>query len=319
MDGREAPWNLGENLANLGRCDEAQAVYREGLECLEQSLRAGKSPVETIGTYGVTRVESQLPEYMESEIFAEHAAMQRRLGRLLADQGQREEAIQLLSESTRVLRIVLINSPGTPDYMDLAASSEQVLAELTQEESPDRALSLLRSAVKVRRGILEIAPRHVDYRARLGETLGQLGLLLAEQREWAEAQSILEEAIREDESALKAKPDHAEARDHLPQHLSHLSRLLATADADEVRDPERAITLARRGVELAPEQGQAWTALAMVQYRSGDWVEAVVAAEKALPLSDGGTAVDHFILAMSHWQLGQRTRPVAGTTGPSSG
>jgi Flp pilus assembly protein TadD len=44
----------------------------------------------------------------------------------------------------------------------------------------------------------------------------------------------------------------------------------------------------------------------MAHYRAGNCKEALAALEKAMALSDGGDGLDWLILAMVHWQLGNK-------------
>jgi tetratricopeptide (TPR) repeat protein len=88
--------------------------------------------------------------------------------------------------------------------------------------------------------------------------------------------------------------------------LSHLARHYANFPAAELRDPKRAVALAKRAVELSPKSRLIWNTLGVAQYRAGDYRAAVVALEKSCGLSEGGDSFDWFFLAMAHWRLGER-------------
>jgi len=81
---------------------------------------------------------------------------------------------------------------------------------------------------------------------------------------------------------------------------------LATCPDPQFRSPARAVELARRAVQLAPEVGTGgcWNTLGVAHYRTGDWKATLAALEKAMQLSNGGDGTDWFFLAMAHWQLG---------------
>jgi WD40 repeat protein/Tfp pilus assembly protein PilF len=89
--------------------------------------------------------------------------------------------------------------------------------------------------------------------------------------------------------------------------LNNLAWLLATCPDATVRDPARAVALAKRSVELGPEDGNAWNTLGVARYRAGDWKETVEALSKSVELQKGGTAFDFFFLAMAHGKLGHET------------
>jgi tetratricopeptide (TPR) repeat protein len=93
------------------------------------------------------------------------------------------------------------------------------------------------------------------------------------------------------------KPDLAAAWD------DH-ARLLVSCPDDRLRDPARAVTLARKAVDLAGGERAYWKTLGIAQYRAGDWKGAVAALDKAMP--PGGDGVAGFCLAMAHWRLGER-------------
>src|SRR5262249_38403794 len=99
------------------------------------------------------------------------------------------------------------------------------------------------------------------------------------------------------ETVLKLAPAQAWAH-------NLLARLLATSPAAKLRDPDRAVKLARKAVQLAPKVGNFWNTLGVAHYRAGDWKAAVAALDKSVDLGKGGDAVDFFFLAMAHRKLG---------------
>jgi WD40 repeat protein/serine/threonine protein kinase/predicted Zn-dependent protease len=82
---------------------------------------------------------------------------------------------------------------------------------------------------------------------------------------------------------------------------------LATYADPQVRDPARALKLARRAVAQAPEQESYWLTLGVAHYRGGDWKASIAALDKALALGAGDGAAG-FFLAMAHWKLGGKER-----------
>src|SRR5262249_49532574 len=83
------------------------------------------------------------------------------------------------------------------------------------------------------------------------------------QRYVSPAKELLEEAIRRGGDDATA---HA-----------NLAWFLATGPVPQLRDAERALGLARRAVQRAPEQAACWRALGAAHYQSGDWQAAVEA------------------------------------------
>jgi tetratricopeptide (TPR) repeat protein len=99
------------------------------------------------------------------------------------------------------------------------------------------------------------------------------------------------------EKAIELDPKHAGAH-------NSLAWLLATCPDAKLRDPGRAVELARKAVLLAPNDKNNWGTLGAAQYRAGDWKAAVATLEKARELSGGGDAYDWLFLAMAHRKLG---------------
>ena len=89
-----------------------------------------------------------------------------------------------------------------------------------------------------------------------------------------------------------------------PGGHNDLAWFLATALDASVRDPQRAVLLARKAVQLAPGAGGCWNTLGVALYRKGDWKAAIEALTKSTELSNGGDGMDRFFLAMAHWQKG---------------
>jgi tetratricopeptide (TPR) repeat protein len=105
------------------------------------------------------------------------------------------------------------------------------------------------------------------------------------------------EAREDYEAAVKRAPAHAEAH-------NALAWLLATCPEAKLRDPGRAVKLARKSVELAPKVGGSWNTLGVAYYRAGEEKEAVLALNKAVELHREATVVDLLFLAMAHHKLG---------------
>jgi tetratricopeptide (TPR) repeat protein len=107
-------------------------------------------------------------------------------------------------------------------------------------------------------------------------------------------------AVADYEMVLKKlAPAHASAH-------NCLAWLLATCPEPKLRDPRRAVALAKKAVQLAPKVGDYWGTLGTAQYRAGDWKAAVAALERSRALKLGGDAYAWLFLAMSHSKLGER-------------
>ena len=84
--------------------------------------------------------------------------------------------------------------------------------------------------------------------------------------------------------------------------------LLANCPDVELRDPARAVDLAKR---VLPQQaGHYWRYLALAQYRSDQWQDAADSIQQAMDLRQGGDAFDWLLLAITHWQLGRKEEAI---------
>jgi tetratricopeptide (TPR) repeat protein len=111
----------------------------------------------------------------------------------------------------------------------------------------------------------------------------------------------------------KAKSDYEEAVKWFfrnPPTRNSLAWLLATCPEAGVRDPARAVEVARETAELGPKWGPAWNTLGVAQYRAGDWKAALAALNKVEQnpgdLRNGAPGSTWFFLAMTHQQLGNK-------------
>src|SRR5262249_13545544 len=73
-----------------------------------------------------------------------------------------------------------------------------------------------------------------------------------------------EQARTDYQTFLKCAPDHDKAH-------NALAWLLATCPDAKLRDPERAVELARKAIQLKPEVGIYRKTLGVAHYRAGDW------------------------------------------------
>ncbi len=70
---------------------------------------------------------------------------------------------------------------------------------------------------------------------------------------------------------------------------------------------QRAVGLAEKAAEQAPEKAWVWPALGAARYRAGKYAEAIEALEESQRLSDTPRSSSNgFFLAMAHWQLGHQ-------------
>jgi tetratricopeptide (TPR) repeat protein len=112
-----------------------------------------------------------------------------------------------------------------------------------------------------------------------------------------EAAALRQQMRRHVEQAVLRCPAEALARNNLAWHL-------VTAKEKELRDPRRAVALARLAVEARPAHGDYWNTLGMALYRAGELAEAIIAMQQSMRFRKGGDGHDWLIMAMIYQRRG---------------
>jgi WD40 repeat protein/serine/threonine protein kinase/tetratricopeptide (TPR) repeat protein len=88
---------------------------------------------------------------------------------------------------------------------------------------------------------------------------------------------------------------------------NNLAWSLATCPDPEFREPQRAVALAEKAVQLAPGHGSYHNTLGVAYYRAGNWTGAIqqLKASNELSLGKHFKNVNGLFLAMVHWQQGE--------------
>jgi tetratricopeptide (TPR) repeat protein len=169
------------------------------------------------------------------------------------------------------------------DFSKALALVPENLAALTGRAAVHAQMGQWDKAIADYSGALKVWPQWPDFlagRARAFQMVGQY-----------------DKAAADAGKAIELDPKHSDAH-------NTLAWLLATCPDAKLRDPKRAVELARKATELASKVSNNWGTLGAAQYRGGDWKAAVAALEKARELSGGGDAYNWLFLAMAHRKLG---------------
>jgi serine/threonine protein kinase/Flp pilus assembly protein TadD len=168
-------------------------------------------------------------------------------------------------------------------------------------QAADKAVMLTKGAADaetVRLVIYRALATEDDFERALQQEPGNAAMWL-ERGSYHGRQARWAEAIADYDKALAQRPDDAKLRNSLAWQLS-----TSFADRSEA-STSYALQLAKKAVEMAPNNGAFWNTLGVANYRAGQWKAAVEALEKSLQLQRDN-AWDLFFLAMAHWQLGDR-------------
>ena len=86
--------------------------------------------------------------------------------------------------------------------------------------------------------------------------------------------------------------------------LNQAAWLLATTSDPMMRDSERAVQLAKRAVELTPEEGGHWNTLGVAQFYASQWKDSIESLNRSEKLLNGNySGFNTFFLAMCYWKL----------------
>jgi superkiller protein 3 len=257
---------LGQLLQQKGEADEAIAVYRKAIVEVRPS---NPSFYNTLVGEVLLREKHDLDG--ANAAFREAIRLDKDFARPYYGLGDVQVAKGDLDGAIAVYRKAIESNPSMPHYHYYRLGNL-----LRAKGDLDGAIAAFGAAIHLKQ----------DY----PEAHCNLGLVL-------EARGRLDEAIREYSEAIRLKQDFADAH-------NALAWLLATCPEDEVRNPSRAVKLARKAVELAPKSGMCWNTLGVAHYRLGEDKAAVAALHKSMELHQGGDAFDWLFLAMAHRRLG---------------
>jgi eukaryotic-like serine/threonine-protein kinase len=227
----------------------------------------------------------------------------------LAKLGKPDEAIRRSNEIIVMGQELVTEHPWHPSHRrDLAESYHNFANILKGSGRLLEAESHFGRAIEIGERLTAEFPDMPEVRLHLVWSHNDLGLLLADRRRFKEARDSFRHALWLSQGLIAKFPHWPSSREVLAEVSNSLAWLLATCSDSQIRQPDEAVTLARKAVELAPEKGNNWNTLGVAYYRTQDWDSAVTALEKSSELNSGGAADAWFFLAAAHWQKGEKDR-----------
>jgi WD40 repeat protein/Tfp pilus assembly protein PilF len=195
---------------------------------------------------------------------------------------------------------------GQLDSMPRQAA-EQIVEHMTRaiESNPDDAQAHHQRGHALAR-LNRFGEAIADFTAALKASPNDFHLLVS--RGHAEASlDRLDAALADGEAVLRQEPDQAD-RERVAHLFNDLARRLAAGPVP-IRNAARAVDLARRAVDLAPDRATCLNTLGVAFHRAGRHAEAVPVLERSLAAGKGQSdAFDLFFLAMARHKLGQTAR-----------
>ncbi len=320
--------DLARLLNTIGRHEEAELFYRQAIEVVETLL--AEFP------------ETPTPEWLPQGFHVWLDGMHGELITLLSQTGQLDEAEAELTSALQAQAKLVGEFPGDPDYQRELARHYGFLGDVLLERGrPEEAEAAYREALAIRQQLVADFPDQSVYRFQVIDEYTCTGFMLLKAGRAEQSRAWLHRAVDLHES-LEARehygPDnpcqnlgiilfeagrHEEARQVFSGDIAILEQLCAEAPDQagpfgqlacllaecpypELQDPLRAAELARRAIQLDPQNGWYWSQLGKALYRLEDWQAAAEAQGKGAQLIGVPYASCMFYLAMAHWQLGNR-------------
>ncbi len=298
--------NLAIALGRQGKREEALRLLKTALELARRVLGDEHSTTLIF----MSNVAVQLAEQGKLEearpLFEKILALNRKmlgedhpdtlmsmgnLACVLKDQNELEEARRLFEENLSRQRRRL--GEGDPDTLITMMN----LADLLRQQGHlEEAKRLLEKLLLLQRKVQ--GENHPD---RLN-SMYHLASVLSAQGKWEQARLLFENVLELRRKKLgENHPDTV-------QSICGLAWLLANCGDSRFRDTAQALQLAAKATDLSPDLKDSWKALGAARYRVGDWTGARKALNKSLELHKGRDSTNGFFLAMTYWQMGEKSK-----------
>ncbi len=273
-------WWFGVMFQRSNRLQEAEPELRRALALREKLL--ANSP----GAFGLLREQAHNKAY---------------LANLLLTTGRPAEAETLLREAIAFRERMIHDYPKSYDHWRRLVIERDTLGDcLLAMGRTKEAEETIRRTLAIRQKLPADFPETPPNSFDLAWSHYALGLLLQDTDRAQDAAEAFRDAKKLFEAEAAKNPDgRADA-------LHALAFFLADCPASQFRDPARAVELAKRALQLAPQSGRFWFTLGRAQYRASQPKAAMESIQKSMQLMSGGDSRHWFFLSMAHWQLGNK-------------
>ena len=261
---------LGNTLMAIGNSSDAEKAYLQAITVSEQLNR-----------------EHPYDAYYRFQLASSY------LGLAAAKTGRLHEAEEACRKAVELYDKLVAEYPTAPEYREWSARGYlELVSLLSNTGRRSEAEVACRKALDLNEKLAVDFPAFHPNRSALGKTLYWLFLLLTAKERTEEADAV-----------YRRLAEFSPSDGSLDNNLAWF---LATCPDPKLRNAAKAVELSKKAVDLMPHDGNKWNTLGAAHYRTGDWKAAVTALEKSRELRKGGDSFDWFLLAMAHWQLGDK-------------
>ncbi len=303
---------LAGAMNNLALQLQSQGRHTDAVALLKRAVEHQKTALESEPKSEVAR------QYLRNQ--TENLAAE--LGQL----NKSDEALQALSRSVTLGEALMTDYPARPQYRHDLAESYHNLGNLQGAAGRKKAAEQSYGrADRVDQRLAKEFPNIPRYQWVVAQSSLMLGDLLREASRASAARDAYRCSVDCYERLATMFPKTPEFRDGLADAARTLAWFLSTCADPQMRDPVEALKLARRAVELDPQDAKLWRTLGLAHYRAGAWCAAIEAVRKsmAVPVQAGGQPAQgslwtmntptsmpqpsgRFILAMAQWRMGRK-------------
>jgi serine/threonine-protein kinase len=274
---------------NMGADRKAAGDYAGAQQCVTRALAVSERLVQR---------NPGVAQYVQVVVYAFN-----NMGHYQTVLGQRDEAVSTLTRGSDVAERLARESPGVPDYANILAYMlyNRGILEL-QQGMPDAALASFSRGRPIMERLTQEYPgqhQYANIEAQIAHGIG-----------WATYATGKEDAAAEAFSrSLTLWTRLAREDPKVSGPASSAAWLLADCPIARLRDPARATELTRPYLTREPDSAGNLAAYGLARFRSGDYVEATGALERALrilPEIDESRATTELVAVMTRWQCGQK-------------
>jgi serine/threonine protein kinase/Flp pilus assembly protein TadD len=321
---------LAALLDRAGRADEAAPFRRAARDLLERievevvddrellvNLAAASRALVDAGDLEAAEHYARKAAVLADKLAAEDAAEpgdRQQLARnriqlgIVLQKGRRlREAVEQFRQALAIYEKLSKRFPEESAYRYRQAGASNSLGRALRKQPGELAAALRchEQALELVAKLVVDFPDQPHYRTELVRSHFGRGIALGLAERLAEAVQAFQHAL-DASRPPSGTPESTVQWGQVASVHNEWAWLLATCPDVKFRDPDGAVKLAKRAVELAPQEGSFWNTLGAAHYRARNWTEAIAALGKSMELRKGGDSFDWFFLAMAQWQLNQK-------------
>jgi tetratricopeptide (TPR) repeat protein len=314
--------NLGRSLVAVGKAADGEQFLLRAADGIDSYRKQFDADFNMIGWQRITRAKlaaicQESKRFDDAELHyqrsIEHAdelanlqpgnavahahsgSSRSNLAAILVERGQHDRAESLLQKAIECQNEAIRLDPDSSTWREFLATHHFVLSRIAKaRKQPAEHIEALREHIKILEYLAAKFPAEAKYRAKLNWPCYDLGVLLNQIGQQADAMSYWTKV--------------AEGSQQYPHACRARAWVRLTATDEKLRDPAEALRLTMWGSEKFPDSGDWLTLLAFAQHRTGDSRGALTTLNRARKASGEGENDVEFLHAMILHRLGEPDR-----------